>query len=315
MSMNYIREIKHSASGATAKIHDYGATLMSYKSESGRECLFMSRDAKMDASKAIRGGVPLVFPQFGRPDTSMPQHGFLRVSFWTADESSLYDNPDSAGITYTLDLKDVTNARGGPWAVDTTEYDCKLAYHVKIDGRSFTTDLEIQNTGSVSFPFQSLQHTYYAVDDKSALDPTQCNVTGLAGYTVSDKISMTKYVHDEKNDPIIIDSEVDRVYSPPLSPSLSTEGVTVIVGVGGGNAMKVSATGTVDGEKAEVSCVVWNPHIEKAIGMSDFGNDQYHEMICVEPGLLSGKTLLPPGKKANLTVVSELQQSQSQSAL
>jgi glucose-6-phosphate 1-epimerase len=273
--------------------------------------LFLSRDAKLDGSKAIRGGVPLVFPQFGQPDKSMPQHGFLRVTFWTVDKSSIYDLPDSAGVTYMLDLKDVKNARGGAWDVETTKYDCKLFYHIKIDGKSFTTELEIQNTGTVEFPFQTLLHTYYVVDDKAALDSKQCNVTGLAGYSVDDKISKTTYIHEESKDPIIIDGEIDRVYNPP-PPSTQTSnyknnGVNVIVAVGGGNTMKVSATGEVDGESVAVSCVVWNPHIEKAEGMSDFTNDQYHEMICVEPGLLAGETLRP-GKKAALTVTSELVQ-------
>jgi D-hexose-6-phosphate mutarotase len=27
---------------------------------------------------AIRGGIPVVFPQFGQPDAAMAQHGFAR---------------------------------------------------------------------------------------------------------------------------------------------------------------------------------------------------------------------------------------------
>jgi D-hexose-6-phosphate mutarotase len=36
--------------------------------------------------------------------------------------------------------------------------------------------------------------------------------------------------------------------------------------------------------------------------MSDFGNDQYHEMICVEPGVLGDTNVLPvePGQQAVL---------------
>lgn len=277
---------------------------MSYKSgKTGRECLFVSRDAKLDGSKAVRGGVPLVFPQFGQPDTSMPQHGFLRISFWTVDESSAYDTADSAGITYTLDLKDVTKGRGGSWSVDSLAYDCQCLYHIKIDGTSFSTRLEIKNTGMTEFPFQTLLHTYYAVDHKAALDPTQCNVTGLQGYSVDDKVSKTTYVQD--SDPVVVQGETDRVYNPV--PPTKKKDVNVVVAVGGGNTVKVTGTGSVDGHPAAVSCVVWNPHIDKSQAMSDFSNDQYHEMICVEPGILSGETL-KPGKKCLLTVVSELKE-------
>ena len=111
--MSPIKSISHSASGASCEIYEWGATVTSFKVASGRECLFVSRDAKLDGSKAIRGGIPLVFPQFGQPDKSMPQHAFLRNNYWKFDESSAYDNTDSAGISLTLDLKDVKNSRGG----------------------------------------------------------------------------------------------------------------------------------------------------------------------------------------------------------
>jgi glucose-6-phosphate 1-epimerase len=154
--------------------------LLSYQTGTGRECLFVSRDAIIDGSKAVRGGVPLVFPQFGQPDKSMPQHGFLRVNYWTVDESSVFDSIESAGITYILDMKDVKEARGGVWD-EQTLFDCKFLYHVKIDGTRLSTELEIQNAGEKSFNFQTLLHTYYLVDGKQALDGTKCYVKGLDG--------------------------------------------------------------------------------------------------------------------------------------
>jgi glucose-6-phosphate 1-epimerase len=110
----------------------------------------------------------------------MPQHGFLRVNYWTVDESSAFDNNESAGITYTLDLEDVKLARGGVWD-EQTLFDCKFLYHVKIDGTKLTTELEIHNTGGNSFNFQTLLHTYYLVDGKQAIDGSQCYVKGLEG--------------------------------------------------------------------------------------------------------------------------------------
>ena len=164
------------------QVHDFGACLLSYKTggANGRDCIFLSRDAKLDGSKAVRGGIPLVFPQFGQPDKSMPQHGFLRTNFWKADDTSAYDNSEGAGITYKLDLKDVKSSRGGVWGEDT-EYDCCFAYIVKIDAKKITTTLEIKNTGSKSFPFQTLLHSYYFVDGNAALDGSKCYVKGLEG--------------------------------------------------------------------------------------------------------------------------------------
>lgn len=298
--MSLTRTLTHAVSGASCKIHDFGACLVSYKTGAGRECIFVSRDAKLDGSKAIRGGCPLVFPQFGQSGKyeSMPQHGFLRVNFWKADESTMYDNELGAGITYTLDLKDVKQARGGKWD-DNTTYDCSCFLHVKINSQSFSTILEIKNTGKNEFEFQTLLHTYYLVDGKAALDGSSCYVKGLEGYSCSDKVSKDEYMTG--SDPIVIKGLTDHVYNPPTGKNV----VDVTVGVGGGREISVKATGTVGEKSVQVSCVVWNPNKENAAGMSDFGDDQYHDMICVEPGIL-GNEILKAGESASLTQLTEM---------
>ena len=55
-------------SGASAKIYLYGATITSFVTASKKEILFVSEKAILDGSKAIRGGIPLVFPIFGPPN-------------------------------------------------------------------------------------------------------------------------------------------------------------------------------------------------------------------------------------------------------
>lgn len=283
------------------KIHAFGACLLSYKTggADSRECIFLSRDAKLDGSKAIRGGTPLVFPQFGQPDKSMPQHGFLRTNFWEVDQSSAYDNLEGAGINFTLDLKDVKSSRGGAWGEDT-QYDCCFLYSVKIDAKTITTKLEITNKGDKKFAFQTLLHTYYLVDGKAALDGSKCYVKGLEGYLVADKVSCSEYTCG--SDPIVIEGLTDRVYTPQAGKNI----VDVTVGVGEGKTLKITASGTCGDKILPVSCVVWNPNKEKAAGMSDFGDDQYHEMICVEPGILGNTASLEAGESASLTQTTEM---------
>ena len=115
-----------------------------------------------------------------------------------------------------------------------------------------------------------------------------------------DKVSKTEY--DAGTDPITITGEVDRVYNPPSGKV----GVEVVVGVGEGKQMKSTATGMIDGKEVPVSAVVWNPYIEKAQSMSDFHNDGYKEMICVEPLLNSVPADLEGGKIAKLVQTLEL---------
>jgi glucose-6-phosphate 1-epimerase len=265
--MDLTRAITHSASGASCKIHDFGVTVLSYKTGAGRECLFVSRDAKLDGSKAVRGGIPLVFPQFGQPDKSMPQHGFLRNNYWKVDESSAYDTADAAGISYTFELKDAKNSRGGKWD-EKTDLDCSCVFAIKIGADKMETSLEIKNTASKPFDFQTLQHTYYLVDGNAALDTSQCYVKGLEGYSVSDKVTKEEYTLGA--DPVTIGGSVDRIYTPPAGKGV----VDVTIGVGGGKTIKMTATGLLDGSSVPVSCVVWNPHKKNAAKMGDFGDDQ-----------------------------------------
>eukprot|EP00980_Cylindrotheca_fusiformis_P007931 scaffold1697_cov120-Cylindrotheca_fusiformis.AAC.13 len=297
--MQQIRTITHSASGASCKVHEFGATVTSFKTSGGRECLFLSRDAKLDGSKAVRGGIPLVFPQFGQPDKSMPQHGFLRNNYWKVDELSAYDKDDSAGISLTLDLKDVKNSRGGKWG-DDTSFDCSCVFSIKLEANKMVTELEIKNTSTNPFEFQTLQHTYFKVDGGAAFDSSQCYVKGLVGYSASDKITNEEYVLG--SDPIALVGNVDRVYTPPAE---GHDVVSVEIGVGAGKVMKLNASGTCDDVATPVSCVVWNPFKEKAAAMGDFGDDQYVDMICVEPGLLD-KINLQGGKSAKLTQTMEM---------
>lgn len=64
-----------------------------------------SEKAVFDNKKAIRGGIPLVFPNFGPWDLG-PQHGFARISMWTLlDEHEATSCPEGA-VAASFELKD-----------------------------------------------------------------------------------------------------------------------------------------------------------------------------------------------------------------
>jgi glucose-6-phosphate 1-epimerase len=306
-----VHTITHSASGASCGIHEFGATIVSFKTGAGRECLFVSRDSKMDGSKPIRGGVPVVFPIFGPPakdesssvKNTMPQHGFTRKNVWKFDESSRYDTAEAAGIECSLQLKDVDDGRGdgNPWEKSNPQYDCTVVLAIKVEASQLTTTITVKNTGSKAFPFQALCHTYYMVDGHAALDHANCYVKGLEKYSVQDKVTGAAYV--QGSDPVTIDDGcVDRVYAPTSLPIATQENVNVTIGVGNSKTLQMKAHGKVGGASVPVSCVVWNPNKGNAESMGDFGSDQYVDMICVEPGLL-GDPILEAGKSADFVQI------------
>lgn len=56
------RVIAELPTGERVEVLLYGATVISWKDASGDEKLWLSEAAKLDGSKAVRGGIPLVFP-------------------------------------------------------------------------------------------------------------------------------------------------------------------------------------------------------------------------------------------------------------
>lgn len=291
----------------------FGATVTSYQTSAGREVLFMSRLAKTDGTRAVRGGIPLVFPQFGRAsDPAAPQHGFLRCNYWeVADDEFAFDDEDGAGRSFVLDLENVLSARGdqGKWAAGT-ELNCRAVLSVRVGPDTLATTLTIANVGTVDFEFQALFHTYYNVAGGKALDNDLCYVSGLGGYSVIDKVTGETYTQKE-DEKVVINGEVDRIYNPPVdATTTATAGNTnkadidVEIATGeGGSKVTLHASAVVGGTSTPVSVVVWNPHIEKAKSMGDFADEQYRDMICVEPGLLNNVPALAGGKEAVFTQV------------
>jgi glucose-6-phosphate 1-epimerase len=221
-SSTNVRTITHSASGASLRIHPFGATVIGYTDANGREIIFVSQSAKLDGSAPIRGGIPIVFPIFGPPPTSstMPQHGYARRNVW--NNVGTFDEPDRAGVTFELPFSTTLDGLGGgnDWA--DGRHSCTLLLTAECTAHTLTTTLQMRNTGPSAFPFQALQHTYLAINPRRRVAAApdvpivSCRVTGLAGYTVTDKVAGAAPPHVSHVAAIAIGGgEIDRVYDPP----------------------------------------------------------------------------------------------------
>lgn len=273
-------------SGESATIHLYGATVTSWKLANGKEQLFVSEKAHLDGSKPIRGGIPVVFPVFGPPPqnhatSSLPQHGFARNSTWEflgkSSSESLgkdYSGDDSVKLDFGLSRPMLSEEFQKAWP-----YDFGLVYSVTLTKEGLETSLQVQNKGSENFDFQVLLHTYFKIDDI-----TDIRVKNLESKNYADKTQNATVV-TETSSAIEINKETDRVYQS-LDPK-----VPIVVSSASDDKPIFSIT-----REGLNDVVVWNPWIEKAKGMADFGPDEgYKNMICVEAGSVSGWQTLEAG--------------------
>mmetsp|Transcript_96773 Transcript_96773/g.230311 ORF Transcript_96773/g.230311 Transcript_96773/m.230311 type:complete len:303 (+) Transcript_96773:1-909(+) len=260
-------ELRH-ASGASAQIYLFGATLTSYKTPDGVERIFVSPGAIFDGKKAIRGGVPLVFPQFGQPDKAMAQHGFARSSLWAV--ASVEDNKEGSTAVLTLSDSEATRA---VW-----NHAFALEFTVSLTAASLKMTLKIKNSGDAGFRFQTLLHTYFRIPDIASVA-----VRGLGGRMYLDKAKDGAKA-DQVAD-VELPAFTDRVYvgGKDLAGGNAAKDVA-IVHKGSAAPCAISNEGCVNGAPKPIEIVVWNPYEEKSPG--DLPPPAYKEFVCVEPGLL-----------------------------
>src|SRR3954468_15120906 len=70
-----------SPDGARAEVYLHGAHVTSWIPSGGTQRLFLSERSDFGGSAAIRGGIPVIFPQFAARGP-LPKHGFARASDW-----------------------------------------------------------------------------------------------------------------------------------------------------------------------------------------------------------------------------------------
>ncbi len=256
---------------STAEIYLHGAHVTRFQKRDETPLLFLSQVSRFDKGHPIRGGIPVILPWFGARE-GKPAHGFARTTTWELKE--IRSSADGS-ISLRLRLPDC------PEAADFTPFTAE--YIVSI---SDTLELQLVITNSSpdkELVFEECLHTYFAVGDIGGV-----SVVGLKGVGYEDKVE--KFAKKtETNDAITIASEVDRVY-------FDTTGPVEIQDRSLKRKIRIA-------KENSASTVVWNPWIAKAQQMSDFGNEEYQKMVCVESGNVGkNKVMLAPGKSSMLTV-------------
>ena len=256
---------------AEAEVYLHGAHVTHFQPRGHKPVLFMSAASLFDPAKAIRGGVPLIFPWFGpnAANPKAPQHGFARTTAWTVRDV----RHDQAGgaVTLTLTL--------GPSERSRTHWphDFEATYTVTV-GAALEMALEVVNRSPGEIGFEEALHTYLAVGDIR-----QTAIDGLAGRQYLDKVDKAQ----RKTQPagaFTITGETDRVY-------LNTPDTVTVDDGANGRRLVVSKSGS-------DATVVWNPWVDKSKAMADFGDDEWPGMLCIETANAAENAVkLAPGRR------------------
>ncbi|KAH7863677.1 hypothetical protein Vadar_020638 [Vaccinium darrowii] len=269
--------------GASARVSLHGGQVTSWRSDRGEELLFTSNKAIFKPPKAMRGGIPICFPQFGNCG-SLEQHGFVRNKIWTIDQNPppLHPN-DSLGKSFVDLVLKLSEEDLKCWP---HSFEFRLRVSLAADGK-LTLISRIRNINGKPFSFSFAYHTYLSVSDIS-----EVRIEGLETLDYLDNLCQRERF-TEQGDAITFETEVDRVYlsSPSLIAVLDHERKRTYV---------IRKEGLPD-------VVVWNPWEKKSRAMLDFGDDEYKQMLCVNGAAIEKPVTLKPGEewtgRLELTVV------------
>lgn len=258
VSFRGARCIRLQTQGATALVSLHGAQVLSWMPADGRERLFLSERAVFDGSAAIRGGIPVIFPQFGERGAGH-RHGFARNRAWT------FAGVENNAAVFTL-AGDGSNA---DWP-----YPFLVRLRIGLTAARLTVALEIDNTGAAAFAFTAALHTYLRVDDIAGVA-----LEGLQGCDFEDSAAGGT-LHRQHDYEVTFDGETDRIYNDVVAPLALLDGT---------HRLDIEQDGFGD-------VVVWNPGEQLCARIADLAPDDWRHFACVEAAQALQPVVLGPGE-------------------
>lgn len=256
-----VRELV-AADGARVTFCTHGGHVRGWTPAGGQERLWLSRDTGCGAGVAIRGGIPVIWPQFAERGDG-PRHGIVRDRAWHLLRCGV-DADGAAGAE--LELRADTRTRA-LWPHVFT-----LVLHVRALGDTLEVRLDARNDGVESFTFTAALHTYLRVSSSAAT-----TVAGLTGAVLEQ--------NDGSGEGVVASTPIEAVGPVDVAVRDVADREVTVQDPGLGD-LACTAEGF-------ESRVVWNPGPGRAPGDVHEGGER--EFVCVEPALLTPTTLEPGG--------------------
>ncbi len=231
----------------TAEISLYGGHIMQWTPIGHKPVIFMSPKAVFAQGKALRGGIPICWPWFGKntEDASLPSHGIARTALWQHAGTETLEN---GAVRIILALPPTQELM--PSGALIIELGTELLISLMT--------MDVQRT----MPFSAAMHTYFAVSDYETVA-----VTGLEE---CDFIEFADDAVPHCEDPLIPAGHIDRIYHPVAPEQLIT-----IHDPAWERSINIYRDGS-------SSAVVWNPGEQLAAGMGDLGAEACRGFLALE---------------------------------
>ena len=248
------------ACGDRVVVVHHGAQALSWVA-AGRERLYLSPQSVMDGRAAIRGGIPVCFPQFNQRGP-LPKHGFARHLPWTVNPPRL--EADAAHLVMSLADSEQTRR----WWDPSFEALLRMA----LTPGTLQVELAVRNTGIQPLHFTGALHSYLAVDDV-----TRARLLGLGGQAEWNAVTDR---HGTAAPELRFAGEFDRVYSAaPAGYALQDGPYTLAI----------------EQDPGWGQTVVWNPGADKCATLADMPTDGWQHMLCVEAAQVYEPVTIAPG--------------------
>lgn len=254
----------HGPQGSEATVSLFGAQVLSWRTPDGRERLYLSEQARFDGASAIRGGVPVCFPQFGTRG-SLPRHGLVRTRAWSV--ASERSGDDYALLT--LACNDDADSRAlWPHAFG-------LELTVMLEADRLDLELCVTNPGERSFDFTAALHTYLRV-----VQVEDVAVEGLYGHHYRDALA-DDVVQRDSGTELCLEGATDRVYRQIRRPQLLRAGNL---------SLGLQQQGFPD-------TVLWNPWATGCAATPDLPADDWRHFLCIEAAAADTVQTLAAGEE------------------
>lgn len=236
-----------------------GAQLLRFNPTDQASWLWLSEQARYEEGQSVRGGIPICWPWFGNANKNpqavcqnmidqdnAPAHGFARALPWHLDSFE----EDDQRVVMTLSLPQITPPH---WQAQLT-----LCARFELQAHQLRVTLSTHNPNNYPVSFSQALHSYFATSDITATE-----LQGLSDKPYID--TMCQWQRFTQQGAVVFQGETDRIYYNAKD----------ILCITPSQQLRLSSEGS-------NSAVVWNPWIEKSKRLSQFSDDAWMGMFCVE---------------------------------